>query len=109
MKYTAEDIKIHDPLSYHLMGLDINYSVKGGYITPLFLSNEALMLNLRGTNYCIGCSLVWNEVEIPIHLPDNANPQSTWEPLESFMQKNLNKNMASDLVLNYLNNKTEKP
>jgi len=111
MKYTAEDIKIHEPLSYNGMGLDINFSFNGESYTPLSLSNDALLLGLARTRNCIGTSLVWKEIEVSAHLPetDTSNPSSIWMPLETFMEKHFNEDMAKSLVLHHLNNKAEKP
>lgn len=107
MKYMIEDITIYEPLKYD-EGLIINYSLPGYTgVNPLFLSDEALMLALEKTFYISGYSLTWHEVEVPLQIV--GNPYSTWENIESYMRSNISVDMAKQLVLHYLNNKTEKP
>ena len=99
MKYTAADITIFHPFTYNMSGLDITYDLKGGRNTHCF-SNLALMKALKAT----GCILDFNE-----QVPEVRKATGGWTTLLLFVEEVFNDQMAEELILYYLNNRTVKP
>lgn len=105
MKYTALDIKITKIPVYESNGLAIDYSLDGG--------NGAILLSETDLHCALlDCRIVWSVTVGGCEPPRVGVPGSlslSGIPIEKFMMDNLNEEMSLKLVLNYLNNKPEKP
>lgn len=102
MKYTLSDIRIKGLPKYEENGLDISFTVEGKTSTQL----------LSLTNSSLIDSLIESRNILDGDTEDNIVIKSfnhSWIGLDLYMENNLSVQLAEDLVLNYLNNKTEKP
>lgn len=90
---------------YEGNGLAIDYSVAGGK-GAILLSETDLHCVL------VNCRIVYS-VTVGGCEPPRVEPPGDLSlsgiPIENFMKDNLNEEMSRKIVLNYLNNKTEKP
>lgn len=102
MKYTLSDIRIKELPKYEGSGLDISFTVEHNPYTQLLsLSGSSLIAAL------VESKNIYDGDKEDYTVQKSTN--HSWIGLDLYMENNLNIKLAEDLVLNYLNNKTEKP